>query len=46
MRCHWDSATETYRDGDDPCTTDEYGDPTKHCTARRTCSTTHKPRKR
>lgn len=37
MSCKWDRETEGYiRDGK-PCHTDEYGDPTRHCTMRR-CS--------
>ena len=37
-RCRWDRDTQTYcrRDGE-PCRTDDYGDPTRHCTARRSC---------
>ena len=37
--CRFDKAVEEYRTTDgEPCLTDEYGDPTRHCTARRTCS--------
>lgn len=36
-RCKYDREQETYlRDGE-PCKVDEYGDPTTHCTARRSC---------
>jgi len=39
MTCRWDRETETYRTNDgESCRVDEYGDPTHHCTARRTCS--------
>lgn len=39
MNCRYDTETKTYvlPDGE-PCRVDEYGDPTNHCTARRTCS--------
>lgn len=37
-RCRWDREREEYlRDGE-PCKRDDYGDPTHHCTARRTCA--------
>jgi len=37
--CKWDSDHGDYLTTDgDPCRRDEYGDPTSHCTARRTCS--------
>ena len=37
--CRWDREAEDYLlpDGS-PCRTDAYGDPTRHCTARRTCA--------
>jgi hypothetical protein len=39
MTCRWDSDTGEYVTPEgDPCRRDEYGDPTKHCSARRTCS--------
>jgi len=38
MTCRWDRDAEAYlRDGE-PCKVDEYGDPTTHCTSRRTCA--------
>lgn len=37
--CKWDRDAEQYlTDDGEPCKRDEHGDPTKHCTARRTCS--------
>lgn len=37
--CRWDSDAGDYRtDNGEPCKRDDYGDPTVHCTARRTCS--------
>lgn len=36
--CRWDRDAEGYLSDGRPCRTDNYGDPTKHCTARRTCS--------
>lgn len=39
MKCRYDKAAEDYIRADgEPCRTDDDGDPTKHCTARRTCS--------
>jgi hypothetical protein len=39
VTCKWDSEAQDYLTPDgDKCRHDEYGDPTKHCTARRTCS--------
>ena len=38
MTCRWDREANDYMTDGEPCRTDEYGDPTKHCTARRTCS--------
>ena len=39
MTCRYDREREDYFTSDDkPCRTDDYGDPTRHCTARRTCS--------
>lgn len=38
MRCRWDPATGDYRYPDgEPCERDEWGDPSRHCTARRSC---------
>ena len=37
MRCRWDDEAADYLTDDGPCRYDEYGDPTRHCTARRTC---------
>jgi hypothetical protein len=36
--CKWDRDAEDYLTDGKPCKRDEYGDPTRHCTARRTCS--------
>jgi hypothetical protein len=36
--CKWDRDVEDYLTDGKPCKRDEYGDPTRHCTARRTCS--------
>lgn len=36
--CRYDQAAEDYFIDGQPCVTDDYGDPTNHCTARRTCS--------
>lgn len=38
MTCKYDRETETYMVDGEPCRTDEYGDPTEHCTARLTCA--------
>lgn len=38
MTCRYDRTAEDYLDDGEPCTTDEYGDPTNHCTARRSCA--------
>jgi hypothetical protein len=39
MRCHYDRDKDDYlTDDGEPCRRDDYGDKTKHCTARRTCS--------
>lgn len=38
MTCKWDREAEDYLIDGKPCRTDDYGDPTRHCTARRTCS--------
>lgn len=38
MKCRWDREVEDYLTDGEPCRVDDYGDPTKHCTARRTCS--------
>lgn len=36
--CRWDREAEAYIADGEPCRVDEYGDPTRHCTARRSCS--------
>lgn len=36
--CRYDREAGTYLADGEPCKTDEYGDPTRHCTARRSCS--------
>lgn len=36
--CKWDRDAEAYLIDGEPCKRDEYGDPTKHCTARRSCA--------
>jgi hypothetical protein len=36
--CRYDRETGEYLIDGEPCKVDDYGDPTKHCTARRTCS--------
>lgn len=37
--CKWDRDTETYLTADgEPCRRDDNGDPTRHCTARRSCA--------
>lgn len=36
--CRWNPEAATYLIDGEPCKRDEYGDPTRHCTARRTCS--------
>lgn len=36
--CRWDSEREDYVIDGEFCRHDSYGDPTKHCTARRTCA--------
>ena len=39
MSCKYDRETGTYRTTEgEECKTDDYGDPTRHCTARRYCS--------
>lgn len=38
MTCKWDREAEDYLNDGEPCRVDDYGDPTQHCTARRTCS--------
>lgn len=38
MSCKWDREAGDYLVDGEPCRVDDYGDPTKHCTARRTCS--------
>ena len=36
--CRWDAEANAYLADGEPCRVDEYGDATKHCTARRTCA--------
>lgn len=36
--CRWDRDAGDYLIDGEPCRRDSYGDPTRHCTARRTCS--------
>jgi hypothetical protein len=38
MSCRWDRDAEDYLVDGAPCRTDDYGDPTRHCSARRTCA--------
>lgn len=38
MTCRYDRDAEDYLDDGEPCRRDSYGDPTHHCTARRTCA--------
>jgi hypothetical protein len=38
VTCRWDSDTADYYIDGQPCRHDDYGDPTRHCTTRRTCS--------
>lgn len=39
VNCRYDKAAEDYlRPDGEPCKVDDYGDPTTHCTSRRTCS--------
>lgn len=38
MSCKWDRDAKDYLIDGEPCRRDDYGDPTHHCTARRTCS--------
>jgi len=38
MNCRWDRDREEYLRDDEPCRVDDYGDPTRHCTARRSCA--------
>lgn len=39
MSCKYDRTAGEYLTPDgEPCRTDDYGDPTRHCTARRTCT--------
>lgn len=37
-KCRWDNEAGEYIADGEPCKTDDYGDPTHHCKARRTCS--------
>lgn len=38
MTCRYDREQDAYLADGEPCKRDTYGDPTYHCTARRTCS--------
>jgi hypothetical protein len=38
MTCRWDRDREEYLADGEPCLVDDYGDPTRHCQARRTCA--------
>lgn len=38
MTCRYDRETGAYLVDGEPCRRDSYGDPTHHCTARRTCA--------
>ena len=38
MTCRWDRDREEYLADGEPCRVDDYGDPTRHCTLRRSCS--------
>jgi hypothetical protein len=38
MSCRWDRDAEEYLNDGEPCKVDDYGDPTRHCTARRSCA--------
>jgi hypothetical protein len=38
VSCRYDREKDAYLIDDEPCRHDQYGDPTYHCTARRTCS--------
>jgi hypothetical protein len=38
MTCRYDTEAQAYLVDGEPCRTDDYGDPTHHCTARRTCA--------
>jgi hypothetical protein len=38
MTCRWDRDAEEYLNDGEPCRTDDYGDPTRHCQARRSCA--------
>lgn len=39
MKCRWSADAGDYlRPDGDPCRRDDYGDPTHHCTSRRTCA--------
>jgi hypothetical protein len=38
MSCRWDRDAEEYLNDGEPCRVDDYGDPTRHCTARRSCA--------
>lgn len=36
--CRYDRDTEQYLNNGEPCRTDDYGDPTRHCQSRRSCA--------
>lgn len=38
IRCKWDRDAEDYLVDGEPCRVDDYGDPTRHCTSRLSCS--------
>lgn len=38
MTCKYDRASGEYLIDGEPCRRDDYGDPTRHCTAKRTCA--------
>ncbi len=38
MTCRWNRDRGEYLTDGEPCRVDDYGDPTKHCTATRSCS--------
>lgn len=44
MTCRWDAEANDYLIDGQPCRHDDYGDPTRHCTARRTCANHIGPR--
>jgi hypothetical protein len=38
VTCRWDTEAADYLTDGEPCRHDDYGDPTRHCTTRRTCA--------